>query len=123
MIRRPPRSTRTDTLFPYTTLFRSDAVTYGQGVQWIVHKDVPNEVVTAFLELAYSDEAAARLDRSFPQHAHRENDWLHKFYVQMHPAAAVFWESRGGEVPETLRSENESSKAPQARTARQDDPG
>src|SRR3546814_11442078 len=26
MIRRPPKSTRTDTLFPYTTLFRSDAV-------------------------------------------------------------------------------------------------
>src|SRR3546814_6484645 len=26
MIRRPPRSTRTDTLFPYTTLFRSDPV-------------------------------------------------------------------------------------------------
>src|SRR3546814_10367695 len=25
MIRRPPRSTRTDTLFPYTTLFRSVA--------------------------------------------------------------------------------------------------
>src|SRR3546814_6139263 len=24
MIRRPPRATRTDTLFPYTTLFRSD---------------------------------------------------------------------------------------------------
>src|SRR3546814_6284023 len=27
MIRRPPRSTRTDTLFPYTTLFRSKAIT------------------------------------------------------------------------------------------------
>src|SRR3546814_14626631 len=26
MIRRPPRSTRTDTLFPYTTLFRSNHV-------------------------------------------------------------------------------------------------
>src|SRR3546814_5475629 len=26
MIRRPPRSTRTDTLFPYTTLFRSAGV-------------------------------------------------------------------------------------------------
>src|SRR3546814_10006004 len=25
MVRRPPRSTRTDTLFPYTTLFRSEA--------------------------------------------------------------------------------------------------
>src|SRR3546814_10308573 len=29
MIRRPPRSTRTDTLFPYTTLFRSQPTTAG----------------------------------------------------------------------------------------------
>src|SRR3546814_5065372 len=29
MIRRPPRSTRTDTLFPYTTLFRSKGVWIG----------------------------------------------------------------------------------------------
>src|SRR3546814_13729153 len=28
MIRRPPRSTRTDTLFPYTTLFRSSIDAY-----------------------------------------------------------------------------------------------
>src|SRR3546814_2554537 len=28
MIRRPPRSTRTDTLFPYTTLFRSPPATF-----------------------------------------------------------------------------------------------
>src|SRR3546814_8429860 len=28
MIRRPPRSTRTDTLFPYTTLFRSDLTAF-----------------------------------------------------------------------------------------------
>src|SRR3546814_3743404 len=28
MIRRPPRSTRTDTLFPYTTLFRSSRTTW-----------------------------------------------------------------------------------------------
>src|SRR3546814_18247543 len=28
MTRRPPRSTRTDTLFPYTTLFRSQTMTY-----------------------------------------------------------------------------------------------
>src|SRR3546814_17915753 len=31
MIRRPPRSTRTDTLFPYTTLFRSSSF---QGSLW-----------------------------------------------------------------------------------------
>src|SRR3546814_4115136 len=43
MIRRPPRSTRTDTLFPYTTLFRSDADFAAQwgdlgpvyGHQWV----------------------------------------------------------------------------------------
>src|SRR3546814_3850051 len=29
MIRRPPRSTRTDTLFPYTTLFRSPLIVLG----------------------------------------------------------------------------------------------
>src|SRR3546814_6528178 len=32
MIRRPPRSTRTDTLFPYTTLFRSPVIERGRGV-------------------------------------------------------------------------------------------
>src|SRR3546814_19767039 len=34
MIRRPPRSTRTDTLFPYTTLFRSGAGQVLSGV-WL----------------------------------------------------------------------------------------
>src|SRR3546814_16125635 len=31
-IRRPPRSTRTDTLFPYTTLFRSERALYNMVV-------------------------------------------------------------------------------------------
>src|SRR3546814_1966823 len=38
MIRRPPRSTRTDTLFPYTTLFRSAGTTVyapgGDALAW-----------------------------------------------------------------------------------------
>src|SRR3546814_5102187 len=33
MIRRPPRSTRTDTLFPYTTLFRSDGGWEADGIE------------------------------------------------------------------------------------------
>src|SRR3546814_5398034 len=46
MIRRPPRSTRTDTLFPYTTLFRSpcsqqhitcSAGCYGQALSSVRH--------------------------------------------------------------------------------------
>src|SRR3546814_1435994 len=36
MIRRPPRSTRTDTLFPYTTLFRSGHPIYRQTLQDVV---------------------------------------------------------------------------------------
>src|SRR3546814_11063726 len=32
MIRRPPRSTRTDTLFPYTTLFRSSIFCLGRAM-------------------------------------------------------------------------------------------
>src|SRR3546814_2936999 len=34
MIRRPPRSTRTDTLFPYTTLFRSSAHAVSHHDHW-----------------------------------------------------------------------------------------
>src|SRR3546814_8105879 len=33
MIRRPPRATRTDTRFPYTTLFRSGFLVHALGVQ------------------------------------------------------------------------------------------
>src|SRR3546814_10971591 len=33
IIRRPPRSTRTDTLFPYTTLFRSEMIELGREEQ------------------------------------------------------------------------------------------
>src|SRR3546814_2376984 len=41
MIRRPPRSTRTDTLFPYTTLFRSAP----QGADSSINSQVPAKLV------------------------------------------------------------------------------
>src|SRR6056297_3679287 len=43
MIRRPPRSTRTDTLFPYTTLFRSGwlAADHADIKLWL---DAPREI-------------------------------------------------------------------------------
>src|SRR3546814_19221365 len=37
MLRRPPRSTRTDTLFPYTTLFRSGRITAGDVMRVDMH--------------------------------------------------------------------------------------
>src|SRR3546814_12638959 len=43
MIRRPPRSTGTDTLFPYTTLFRSSAVPgMGDDVGYSVARALAN---------------------------------------------------------------------------------
>src|SRR3546814_18901714 len=36
MIRRPPRSTRTDTLFPYTTLFRSGILGTGAAIRVVI---------------------------------------------------------------------------------------
>src|SRR3546814_9333302 len=51
MIRRPPRSTRTDTLFPYTTLFRSftrlsehllNRVEYGLSLNFLSHELLEN---------------------------------------------------------------------------------
>src|SRR3546814_13434357 len=38
MIRRPPRSTRTDTLFPYTTLFRSPAFVEASSTSIIANR-------------------------------------------------------------------------------------
>src|SRR3546814_7129258 len=41
MIRRPPRSTRTDTLFPYTTLFRSIDLDEGHLLRGLhLHRDI-----------------------------------------------------------------------------------
>src|SRR3546814_16458038 len=45
MIRRPPRSTRTDTLFPYTTLFRSATVSIGCKVGTAAEAAAFGEVV------------------------------------------------------------------------------
>lgn len=79
------------------------ATTYGQGVQWIVHQDVPDEVVRVFLEIAYSEEAASHLDGTFPNHDHRNDDWLETLYVPLHPAAEEFWSERGLDIPAPLR--------------------
>src|SRR3546814_7681355 len=46
MIRRPPRSTRTDTLFPYTTLFRS-LLDVGE-IQPFVGVEVENHAIGLF---------------------------------------------------------------------------
>src|SRR3546814_13645641 len=53
MIRRPPRSTRTDTLFPYTTLFRSTARIEGSYDQRITQRLILQPIAEA--EVAFQD--------------------------------------------------------------------
>src|SRR3546814_16852610 len=55
MLRRPPRSTRTDTLFPYTTLFRSDDDTIHGGRAGRKYPDV----IIAFEAILRQDPVAA----------------------------------------------------------------
>src|SRR3546814_15763519 len=50
MIRRPPRSTRTDTLFPYTTLFRSLNATIVTDRREIAADDYFDGIFTTALE-------------------------------------------------------------------------
>src|SRR3546814_11711190 len=50
MIRRPPRSTRTDTIFPYTTLFRSGLV-YIEQDHALANSDTPPGFGIAGLQL------------------------------------------------------------------------
>src|SRR3546814_14784183 len=47
MIRRPPRSTRTDTLFPYTTLFRSFYL-IGRKGRPVINRTFPGMIVAQF---------------------------------------------------------------------------
>src|SRR3546814_13968323 len=49
MIRRPPRSTRTDTLFPYTTLFRSEELYAQQQRAW---RDLRAELADVGIHIA-----------------------------------------------------------------------
>src|SRR3546814_12742505 len=62
MIRRPPRSTRTDTLFPYTTLFRSNAVQDRQ------HRALRHAAKRKRLRPGGDEEVAATRRRQPPAH-------------------------------------------------------
>src|SRR3546814_17963240 len=62
MIRRPPRSTRTDTLFPYTTLFRSyDGLDEHNKTRAIMIKEQRAELVKQHLWVLRSEEHTSEL--------------------------------------------------------------
>src|SRR3546814_991009 len=60
MIRRPPRSTRTDTLFPYTTLFRSAAAAFQVHLPCATAVGAGGEHVRAVVDFQIGHDQARR---------------------------------------------------------------
>src|SRR3546814_13505918 len=70
MIRRPPRSTRTDTLFPYTTLFRSQCTCGYMRIPSTAQRTTPwMEEVELRLEQQPSNWVAQQVSRGYSEFA------------------------------------------------------
>src|SRR3546814_17631210 len=77
MIRRPPRSTRTDTLFPYTTLFRSQFVQPGTQGGAFLHPSLL--IITRSMDMSTSVMIPVTLDKLLPRQPATVAgiDWAH----------------------------------------------
>src|SRR3546814_10416617 len=111
MIRQPPRSTRTDTRFPYTTLFRSDVHRYTKGVPRLINIVCDRALLGAYAQNARrispeivrkaAIEAVGQLPEEFDPHARRrwrliEIGWATALVVSV---ALLVWSfSRHGEL-------------------------
>src|SRR3546814_3856577 len=86
MIRAPPRSTRTDTLFPYTTLFRSSPAQRQQA----------RACATGFFPdigcalLAYGPQHATLALTLLPRHLNRSEEHTSELQSLMRTSYAVF---------------------------------
>src|SRR3546814_7838581 len=97
MIRRPPRSTRTDTLFPYTTLFRS-------GLYALMHA---------------GEEGMQMAARSFMEgpHVRRSEEHTSELQSLMRISYAVFClkKKKNSKISNNKRQQDKSTKIQQAR--------
>src|SRR3546814_15082278 len=84
MIRRPPRSTRTETLFPYTTLFRS----VGEDVLAVAGDHAEAVAVAVEGQPQVGPEARDRVDQLL------EVAWLARFWMMTGEAAVDLAEQR-----------------------------
>src|SRR3546814_5605110 len=90
MVRRPPRSTRTDTLFPYTTLFRSTAITF-RNAETSVRFERSRETDMNACCLAYPHcPLAARPLRGFAFRAVRSEEHTSELQSLMRISYTVF---------------------------------
>src|SRR3546814_20676167 len=61
MLRRPPRSTRTDTLFPYTTLFRSVFICVESWLNDRAEPATRGTILACYMVALYSGQALGQL--------------------------------------------------------------
>src|SRR3546814_10491922 len=93
MLRRPPRSTRTDTLFPYTTLFRSAGLIDGSKVTIYFHNPelMPAGVLPAGGIARFYGEAAIHKDDPVAQRIwDRSEEHTSELQSLMRSSYAVF---------------------------------
>src|SRR3546814_16015883 len=92
MIRRPPRSTRTDTLFPYTTLFRS-----------VGNSEVHN-VGEVWAEMLWEVYASLLNHHDFQTAQDRMKDYVIGG-LKMTPSSPTFTEARDGVLAAALATD------------------
>src|SRR3546814_14170757 len=111
MIRRPPISTRTDTLFPYTTLFRSArfviARLVGQdhaGLQGLVASPEGGDALRPFVNAEKASHAMSRAMRIIEACRPKILACQH---IKLRPSRA-FWKLRSGKGDVALENQREA---------------
>src|SRR3546814_1565172 len=89
MIRRPPRSTRTDTLFPYTTLFRSDHG-HRDALRQLPHRAVDDAAFTDDAVPGFGETELGILCGDDDVGAHRSEEHTSELQSLMRISYAVF---------------------------------
>src|SRR3546814_8257766 len=114
MIRRPPRSTRTDTLFPYTTLFRSQGLRvslavddrglafFAQGAQIAAHPGLYLSCLGPLLSIAGKDRGQVR----------RSEEHTSELQSLMRISYAVFCLKKKTEIQIYIKSSNNTQHNP-----------
>src|SRR3546814_11265569 len=90
MIRRPPRSTRTDTLFPYTTLFRSDPARTQRLSALVVAHNEEAQIAACLETVRFADEIVVVLDKCTDRTRERSEEHTSELQPLMRISYAVF---------------------------------
>src|SRR3546814_8129518 len=92
MIRRPPRSTRTDTLFPYTTLFRSPWERPSPSRSTCVWSRPPTRrseehtsELQSLMRISYAVFCLKKKKITFSTEKHTKKESIHKIKHTIHP--------------------------------------